>query len=569
MSDAFGTSNNMQRALQKELQRKRVLIVDRHPHARDSLRMMLSTLGVTQVHGAGTAAEVVRQVKAHRFDIILSDYYLDDGRDGQQLLEELRYGNLIPVGTVYLVITSERTYHNVVSVAELSPDSYLIRPFTGEQLQIRLMRSVYKKHALRQIYTAIEKQSYFDAIQACDRAAKRHPPYILDILRLKGELLSSLGRSAEAEEVYRQVLTHKSIPWAKMGLATALRDRGALEEAAVLAQQLTEDAKEYLAAYDFLAGVYEHMGKLEEAQKVLETAAALSPNNSVRQRVVGDIATRNKDLDVAAAAYARVLERQKASTISTIDDYANLTRVLLETKQVDAARKVQDELKRNWRGNPHGEFAALVGESLCLQKENKTDKAKQSIAQALSVFSAMADELPEGQSLSPRIALDLGDACLQANMQPQAEALLRRVAAENHDNERLMSQVFGVFEKYGQGPQGRNLLDEVGAEIVRLNNRGVLAAREGNLAGSVQMLVEAANKVPNVQFLCNAAKAIFTLLDKQGWDAAQAEQAMRFLQRAQAKDPKNPKVSATRELYTTVARKYGIGSSESQVNTQA
>ncbi|MGE5491001.1 MAG: response regulator, partial [Actinomycetota bacterium] len=72
--------------LQQSLTTKRVLIVDRHPPARDSLRIMLSGLGVTTVHGAGTSAEVIRQVNNHKFDIVLSDFILDDGRDGQQLL---------------------------------------------------------------------------------------------------------------------------------------------------------------------------------------------------------------------------------------------------------------------------------------------------------------------------------------------------------------------------------------------------------------------------------------------------------------------------------------------------
>ncbi len=103
--------------LQQSLTRKRVLIIDRHAPARDALRLMLGSLGITAVHGAGNSAEVIRQVKANRFDIILSDFILDDGRDGQQLLEELRYAHLIPLGTVYIIITSERSYSNVVAMA--------------------------------------------------------------------------------------------------------------------------------------------------------------------------------------------------------------------------------------------------------------------------------------------------------------------------------------------------------------------------------------------------------------------------------------------------------------------
>lgn len=63
---------------------------------------------------------VLRQVSAYSFDIILADYSLDDGRDGQQLLEELRQQNMISLSTVYMLITAERAYRNVVSVAELA-----------------------------------------------------------------------------------------------------------------------------------------------------------------------------------------------------------------------------------------------------------------------------------------------------------------------------------------------------------------------------------------------------------------------------------------------------------------
>ena len=81
--------------MSKELPRMRVLLVDKHSSARNTLRMILSSLNVTSVHNAVSSAEVLRQVKAYSFDIIFADYILDDGRDGQQLLEELRQKHLI------------------------------------------------------------------------------------------------------------------------------------------------------------------------------------------------------------------------------------------------------------------------------------------------------------------------------------------------------------------------------------------------------------------------------------------------------------------------------------------
>ncbi len=545
--------------LQQSLTKKRVLIVDRHSPARDSLRLMLGALGVTLVHGAGNSAEVIRQVKANRFDIVLSDFVLDDGRDGQQLLEELRHAHLIPLSTVYLIITSERGYTNVVSMAELAPDDYLIKPFTGEQLQARLIKAIYKKHVLRKIYEQIERGSLQEAIAACDRVIQQQPVYMYDALRFKGELLNTLGRTAEAEAVFRRVLEGRVVPWAKMGLATALRDRGALDEAEELAEQVTAEAPEFLSAYDFLASVHEAKGKLAEAQRALQRAADASPHNTVRQRMVGDVASRNKDLLAAEKAYGRVIERSKGSSLRTVDDFANLSRVLVDRGDVVASRKIAAEMKREWRGDKQAELAALVTESLCLDIEGSPDKAKALVDQALALQQQIQTESQEkGKHTSQRLAVDLAHACYATGKQEEAGKIMRQVAAENHEDPHLTNHITSVFEKTGQSEAGKAMLEQVGQEIINLNNKGVLAAREGDLEGAVQLLIQAAEQVPNLQFLVNAAKAIFTLIDKKGWDSDLATRALDYLQRAQRKDKKSPKVASARELYVAVAKKYGV-----------
>lgn len=558
-SPAALDNEEMLLVLHQSLTKKRVLIVDRHSPARDSLRLMLGALGVTAVHGAGSSAEVIRQVKGNRFDIILSDFVLDDGRDGQQLLEELRHAHLIPLGTVYMIITSERSYTNVVALAELAPDDYLIKPFTSEQLQARLVRAIYKKHVLRKIYEQIERGALQEAIAACDRVIQQQPVYQYDALRFKGELLHQLGRTAEAEVVYRRVLEGRVVPWAKMGLATALRDRNALEEAEQLADQVIQEAPEFLSAYDFLASVHEAQGKLKEAQQVLQRAADASPHNTLRQRLVGDVAARNKDLLAAERAYGKVIARNKGSSLRTVDDYANLSRVLIERGDVDASRKISAEMKREWRGDKQAELAALVAESLCLDLEGAGDKAQAIVAQAIALQQQVDAEAAEkGRHVSQRLSVDLAHACYATGHADAAQQIMRQVAAENNEDPHLLDHITSVFEKTGQPDAGRALLDQVSKQIVDLNNKGVIAARNGDLEGSVELLIQAVEQVPNLQFLVNAAKAIFSLLERKGWDNELAARGLDYLQRAQRKDRKSPKVASARELYVAVARKHGI-----------
>ncbi|MCE1169810.1 MAG: response regulator, partial [Azovibrio sp.] len=63
----------------------------------------------------------------------------------------------------------------------------------------------------------------------------------------------------------------------------------------------------------------------------------------------------------------------------------------------------------------------------------------------------------------------------------------------------------------------------------------------------------------------NATRAILTYMDQRGWDADLAARGLDYLQRAQAKAPRNPKVLLAREIYTQVARKYGISTGDPEL----
>ena len=551
------STNDLRHKLSKELERKRALLIDRHPNARNSLRIMLSALGVTAVHNAGSSAEVLRQVKAHHFDIILSDYQLEDGRDGQQLLEELRQQHLVALTTVFIIITSERAYHNVVSVAELAPDDYLIKPFTADELHGRLIRALYKKHFFAQLYEQLDNGAFSEALTTCEGLVAQESGFLFDALRLKGEILNALGRHAEAKAVYEQVLEQRVVPWAKMGLAMALRGQQQMTEALAVGESLVDDFPEFTAAYDFLAEVQEDMGQSAEAQETLQRAATISPNNSSRQRLVGDVAARNNDLPAAEKAYGKVLERRRGSSLKNIDDYTNLSRIMVERGHTEGAKKINDELRRDWRGNKQGELAALVMEGLCAEKEGDPAKAKRAVEQAILLHEAIKNE-GGAAPVSQKLTLDLAQACLATGNEAAAQEIVRKVAAENHENRAMIAQVQNIYTKAGMEQNGQELLAQVGREIVELNNRGVLAARSGDVQGSVQLLMEAAERVPNLQFLVNATKAIFTLLEIKGWDANLAKRGLRYLEMAQTKDIRNPRVISARETYQRVARKYGV-----------
>jgi tetratricopeptide (TPR) repeat protein len=347
-----------------------------------------------------------------------------------------------------------------------------------------------------------------------------------------------------------------------MGLAHALHGQGSSAIAATMAAELIEEFPTYLSAYDFLAQVREDAGDLAGAQAALQRAIAHSPRNTLRQRELGEIAMRNGDYQTAEQAFALALERSRRSSMNELDDYSNLSRALLEQQKADAALAVARDLRKDYRGNVQAELAALVVDILAFEVSDLPEQARASLDRALDLHQKLSAE-DVGNALtqrpiSSRLAVDLGRACLSFGIKEKGIDLLRQVAAENLDKPGLMAHIEHVFAQTGDPDGGKALIDAVTREIVAINNRGVLKAREGDLEGAVELLIEAAERMPNLQFLVNASKAIFTLLDKIGWDEKLADQARRYALRARAREPANAKVISAWSLYQQVGAKYGI-----------
>ena len=68
--------------LQGDLKTKKVLVVDRHPDARNAMRMMLSTLGIISVQGVGSSLSYGKRYTAYALLNITTSGDDDDGRSG-------------------------------------------------------------------------------------------------------------------------------------------------------------------------------------------------------------------------------------------------------------------------------------------------------------------------------------------------------------------------------------------------------------------------------------------------------------------------------------------------------
>ncbi|HEX8606970.1 MAG TPA: response regulator, partial [Pseudoduganella sp.] len=229
------------------------LLIEPHAGMRANLQNMLTTLGLSRVDVATNAQAALRMLAARQFDLILCEYELEGGQDGQQLLEDLRQQELISPATLFFMVTAEGQSSKVTSVAELMPDDYILKPFKADTLLARIERALDRRAALAPVQRLLDEGEHRAAIAACAEQETAQPRYRTDFMRLRAETHLLLGEPEQAEHVYAAVWQERSAPWARLGQAKTLALRGKMAEARDMLAELLGHNERYLAAYDWLA----------------------------------------------------------------------------------------------------------------------------------------------------------------------------------------------------------------------------------------------------------------------------------------------------------------------------
>jgi DNA-binding response OmpR family regulator len=289
--------------------KKRFLVIDDQPQARDALRTVAQQLGAFSVEFATNYQDAIFRIRNNTPDIVLCDYMLGEGRSGQQLLEELRRFSLLADETIFMMVTGEQSYEQVVSAVELIPDDYIIKPFSPDKLLLRLDRIVAKKLFFAAYYREKRKQEYANALAILEaqRDSEAGRPYRFEILRQRAEIFLASGDVKSAETAYRNILENYEFPWARAGVARSLHRQNRLKEAREEIERVVSSTPHFFDAGDLKASICMDQGEHAEAQKVLDDMAKKTPRNYLRKRLLAEAATLNGDTETALAAMADVL----------------------------------------------------------------------------------------------------------------------------------------------------------------------------------------------------------------------------------------------------------------------
>jgi len=518
------------------LQQANTLIVDDFQSMRTMLRDFVKSMGMTRVDTACHGRDAISHLMSNKYDIVICDYNLGPGANGQQVLEEARTRELIGVSTIWVIVTAEKTAEMVMGAAEIKPDDYLLKPINQVLLQNRLEKLMARKQSLGGVEAAIRAKDFPAALTQCDQLITSQSANTHEVLRIKSDLLLTLGDYETARALYESVLAQRSVAWAKTGLGKLLFNTGDFAGAVILFQQVLAENQMYMEAADWLAKTHEAMGDTRQAQQVLLEAVKLSPNSPVRQHKLGDTAFKNGELDLAQAAFEKNIKISTHSSHKNPAVYARLADVLLDKGDPQEALNVLQRSKADFRYNAAASLQTAVTESRVYQKMGEGDKAQAAMVAAERLVTQMDGKL------SPELMLEMARSHMKLGQLDKACQLLGEVIKNNHENTQLSSAVANLFESEQLAEVGQALIKNARQEVIDINNQGVILAKQGQFQQGAKLLREAITKLPTSEvMILNLCGLLIAQMSKEGYNTKLATEARDLLARVREINPVNRK----------------------------
>ena len=111
-------------------EKRRILLVEDEPSVRNAMRMLFKIEGYDVVP-VGTADEALAQLRDDAFDLMVTDYHLDGGRTGTQVIAAAR--ELLGPGVKAVLVTGDTSS----AVREMQGDARLritSKPINSDEL---------------------------------------------------------------------------------------------------------------------------------------------------------------------------------------------------------------------------------------------------------------------------------------------------------------------------------------------------------------------------------------------------------------------------------------------------
>lgn len=531
-----------------DYKRKQILVVDDFPEMRSSLRRMLENYGAQNIIESRSGKEAMGHIEKKAFDLILCDYNLGEGKNGQQILEEAKQRGFLQYTTVFMMITAETTVSMVMGAMEHEPDGYLTKPFNKSVLKARLDKLIEKKAEFAAVEQAMKNENYPKILALCDDQIQKESKYKLDFLRIKSDVLLKTGEFKKVAELFQSLITLHNIPWAKLGLGRIYYNNKDFLQAKDSFQALVQEHKNYIPGYDWLAKTLEAMENLEEAKTVLRTALDLSPNALMRHKQLADIAYKSQDLDLTEKSLRAVVKYGKNSCYKSTQHYSQLAKVMSENNNSLEALKLIHEAQKEFGNDQQSCLEFTITQSVVYKNMGKETESKQSLGEAIKIVNGMTSKM------AINTCLDFAKLCFELGNDAKGQELMQSMIRENIENEDIMNKAQKLYATVGKNDEGSALIADIKSQVDHINREGVRLATEGKLEEAINLFEKALKGLPNnMAISLNVAQALLLHLQKNGKQEIMLAKASNYLNKVKEINPANTRFQQLFTMYKQVA----------------
>jgi DNA-binding response OmpR family regulator/DNA-binding ferritin-like protein len=463
----------------------RFLVVDDFEQMRVSFKGMLSGFGATYIKTAATGEEAIKYLATERFDVVICDYNLGEGKDGQQVLEEARHLGYLGHACTFFMVTAESHISMVLGALEHQPDEYMVKPINREAFQLRLTGTLKRKKKLKPIDAALVDGDKARAIGCCMEQANGDLKYAHYLLKLRAELCLDTESYEDAEKIYNGLLEIRDFPWAHFGLGKVDFLRKDLERAESRFTNLIEKNQHYLEAYDWAARVKEALGDKKRAQELLQQAVKLAPKAVVRQRKLGLLALENGDSGTAERAFKAAIQWGKTSCFAASKEYLKLADIYQEKGQQAKQLQLLAEGATRFGGQPCDQVQLLCRQATVKREVSEHNDIEHCVKKIESLAREHSAELP------PEVLLSVAEECYRLDKPDSAREMLKVLVGNYHDDEERVERVRQVLRDHDQPAETKNLVENISKKLFDIHSQcGKLLG-----AGKSEQAIEQLNDV--------------------------------------------------------------------------
>ncbi|MGR9013920.1 MAG: response regulator [Gammaproteobacteria bacterium] len=483
---------------------KKILVVEDQAIMRETIKHILGSFGARFIIEAESGINAITAMRIDRFDIVLCDYNLLRGKNGQQVLEEAKHLKLLPINAIFIMVTCEQSQQMVLSAIENKPDDYLIKPFNRQQLLSRIERCHARKQYLSSIESEMDNGNIYQAIHNCKRLLQNEDKKMhLQLLKLQAELTIKVGDFKTAEQIYQDILHERELPWARLGLGVVAFFLGYYDQAIGTFQELIEQYPVMMEAYDWLVKAHELMGNDEHAVSSLNSAVSLSPLSILRQKKLAILADRTENFPVAKKAYTATIKLGKNSIHRSSSDYSGLANVYLKSNAANEALKVLYELNQQFNNDPEAKIRAALLETEIHQAKGNKALAQQAYGKTFKLNEQL------NRQLSKELRLELAKTFYLNGNNETCDEILNDLIKTNIDDNLFIKNIVTLCNTIIGGDYAETLIQQIKKELIDINNKGVSLFQEGNIKGALAIFEQAIAKMPdNHTIILNMVKII-------------------------------------------------------------